>query len=92
MYRLILVPVLVPSFLLGVATGAMAPVLILSALALGASPALAAAIVAMVGATALAMTVPVGLFIDRVGDRLAMGARDGRGGGHHRAGGRRARG
>ncbi len=50
----------------------MVPVLVLGALALGASPALAAGIVAMAGATALAVTVPVGVFIDRVGDRRAM--------------------
>ena len=72
MYRLIFWPVLAPSFLLGVASGAMVPVLVLGALALGASPALAAGIVAMAGATALAVTVPVGVFIDRVGDRRAM--------------------
>ncbi len=72
MYRLIFWPVLAPSFLLGVASGAMVPVLVLGALAFGASPALAAGIVAMAGATALAVTVPVGVFIDRVGDRRAM--------------------
>lgn len=38
MYRLIFWPVLAPSFLLGVASGAMVPVLVLGALALGASP------------------------------------------------------
>lgn len=71
-YRLIFWPVLAPSFLLGVAMGAMAPVLVLAALELGASQALAAAIVGIIGATALAFTVPVGLFIDSVGDRTAM--------------------
>lgn len=72
MYRLILWPVLAPSFLLGVAMGAMMPVLVLAALQLGASAALASAIVAMMGATALLMTVPTGLLIDKVGDRRAM--------------------
>ncbi|NLJ54869.1 MAG: MFS transporter, partial [Intrasporangiaceae bacterium] len=71
-YRLILWPVLVPSFLLGVALGAMVPVLVLAALQLGASDALASAIVAMMGAAALLSTVPVGLLIDRIGDRRAM--------------------
>ncbi|WP_232548613.1 MFS transporter [Propioniciclava soli] len=72
MYRLIFWPVLAPSFLLGVAMGAMMPVLVLAALELGASAPLASAIVALMGATALVMTVPVGMFIDTVGDRFAM--------------------
>lgn len=72
MYRLILWPVLAPSFLLGVAMGAMMPIMVLAALELGASKALASAIVAMMGAAALLATVPVGILIDRVGDRSAM--------------------
>ncbi|MDO5504534.1 MAG: MFS transporter [Actinomycetia bacterium] len=72
MYRLILWPVLAPSFLLGVAMGAMLPVLVLAALQLGASEALASAIVAMMGAAALLSTVPTGLLIDKIGDRRAM--------------------
>lgn len=72
MYRLIFWPVLAPSFLFAVGTGATMPLLILAALQLGASEALASALVAISGAAALASTVPVGVFIDRVGDRRAM--------------------
>lgn len=73
MLRLILWPVLMPSFLFGIGTGAMMPVLVLAALQLGASEAFASAIIAIVGAVALVVTVPVGMFIDRVGDKRAMG-------------------
>lgn len=72
MFRLILWPVLVPSFLFAVGTGAVLPVLVLAALQLGAGEALASALVAIAGAAALVSTVPVGMFIDRVGDRRAM--------------------
>lgn len=72
MLRLILWPVLIPSFLFGIGIGAMMPVLVLAALQLGASAALASAIIAIMGAVALISTVPVGMFIDRVGDRRAM--------------------
>lgn len=72
MFRLILWPVLMPSFLFAVGTGAVMPVLVLSALQLGASEALSSALVALSGAAALLSTVPVGMFIDRVGDRRAM--------------------
>ncbi|NLE98923.1 MAG: MFS transporter [Propionibacterium sp.] len=72
MFRLIFWPVLAPSFLFSVGTGAMLPVLVLAALQLGASEALASALIAIAGAASLASTVPVGMFIDRVGDRRAM--------------------
>lgn len=72
MFRLILWPVLVPSFLFSVGTGAVLPILVLAALQLGAGEALASALVAIAGAAALVSTVPVGMFIDRVGDRRAM--------------------
>lgn len=72
MFRLIFWPVLAPSFLFSVGTGAMVPVLVLAALQLGAGEALASALVAIAGAAALLSTVPVGIFIDKVGDRRAM--------------------
>lgn len=72
MYRLILWPVLAPSFLFAIGIGAVAPVLVIAALQVGASEALASAVVAFAGAVSLAVTVPVGVFIDRVGDRRAM--------------------
>jgi MFS family permease len=72
MFRLIFWPVLVPSFLFAVGSGAVLPVLVLAALQLGAGEALASALIAIAGAAALVSTVPVGVFIDRVGDRRAM--------------------
>ncbi len=72
MYRQLAWPVLVPSLLVGVATGATLPVSVLAAIELGASAALASLVMALVGASALATTVPAGRFIDRVGDRAAM--------------------
>lgn len=72
MFRLILWPVLVPSFLFGVGSGAMMPVIVLAALQLGASEAFSSAIIAMSGAVALVSTVPVGMLIDRIGDRRTM--------------------
>lgn len=65
-------PVLLPSFLFAVGTGAMAPVLVLAALQLGASEAFASAMIALSAAVALVVTVPVGVTIDRIGDRRAM--------------------
>lgn len=72
MYRLIFWPVLMPSFLFAVGGGAMLPVTILAMLQLGASEAFASASMAAIGAVALLVTVPVGAFIDRVGDKRAM--------------------
>lgn len=72
MLKLLLWPVLIPSFLLGTALGAMAPVMVLAALDLGASSPFASALVGAMGAVALLLTVPVGVLIDRLGDRRAM--------------------
>lgn len=72
MYRELFWPVLAPSLLVGVAVGATVPVSVLAALQLGASPALGSLIIAVVGAAALATTVPAGQLIDRIGDRRAM--------------------
>ena len=72
MYRRLFWPVLAPSILFGVAAGATVPVSVLAAMDLGASAALAALIVAIVGAISLVATVPAGMLIDRVGDRRAM--------------------
>lgn len=65
-------PVLAPSLLFATGTGAIIPVLVLGALHLGASDALGAGLVAFSAVAALSATVPVGAFIDRVGDRRAM--------------------
>ncbi|GAA1175327.1 MFS transporter [Ornithinimicrobium humiphilum] len=63
---------LVPSVLVGIAGGATVPVSVLAALELGASPALASLVIALVGLATLATTVLAGRFIDRLGDRRAM--------------------
>ncbi|WP_349829247.1 MFS transporter [Brevibacterium litoralis] len=68
----ILWPVLVPSILFASGAGAVVPVIVLAALEVGASPAFAAAIVAIRGAVSLCFTVPAGALIDRVGDTRAM--------------------
>lgn len=72
MIRLIFWPVLAPSFLLAIGGGAMMPVMVLAALELGATDAFAAAMMSMVGGMALLVTVPVGMLIDRIGDKRAM--------------------
>ncbi|WP_178946217.1 MFS transporter [Kocuria sp. TGY1127_2] len=72
MLRPIFWPVIVPSLLFAIGVGSTVPVLILSALSLGASGALASAVVSLMGAASLLLTVPVGILIDKVGDRRAM--------------------
>lgn len=72
MVNSILLPVLVPSLLFSVGTGAILPVLVLGALELGATPGQATFIVALRGLVSLLLTVPAGQFIDRIGDRAAM--------------------
>lgn len=72
LYKRLFWPVLAPSILFGVASGATVPVSVLAAMQVGASAALASLIVAIVGGIALVTTVPAGILIDRVGDRRAM--------------------
>lgn len=72
LYRRLLRPILAPSLLLGVATGATVPVQILAAMQLGASASVAAMIVAVMGGIGLLTTVHAGRLIDRLGDRRAM--------------------
>lgn len=71
-YGPILVPVLIPSWLLAVALGAIMPVLALAALSIGAETSYAAVLVGIMGAVSLIGTIPAGIFIDRVGDTAAM--------------------
>lgn len=71
-YRRLFWPVYAPSILFGVAGGATVPVFVVAAMNLGASAALAALVVALLGAVGLATTVQAGRLIDRVGDRRAM--------------------
>lgn len=72
MYRTLFWPVLLPSILIGIALGATAPVSVLAAIELTASPAFASLILALAGAVSLFSTVPAGILIDRIGDRTAM--------------------
>lgn len=72
MLRPIFWPVIVPSLLFAVGVGSTVPVLVLSALSLGASAALSSAVVSLMGAASLLFTVPVGILIDKIGDRKAM--------------------
>ncbi|RRD47769.1 MFS transporter [Tessaracoccus sp. OH4464_COT-324] len=72
MYRSLFWPVLLPSGLLAVGSGAVLPVLVLAALEAGASSALAAALISLAGLASLLSSLPVGAYIDRVGDRRAM--------------------
>lgn len=72
MLRPIFWPVIVPSLLFAIGVGATVPVLVLSALSLGASDALSSAVVSLMGAASLLFTVPVGILIDKIGDRKAM--------------------
>lgn len=65
-------PVYAPSTLLGIAGGATIPVQVLAAIHLGASPSLAALVVAIIGLVGLLTTVAAGRLIDRIGDRRAM--------------------
>ncbi len=65
-------PVYAPSILFGIAAGATVPVQVVAAIHLGASPSLAALVVAVIGAMQLLTTVHAGRFIDAVGDRRAM--------------------
>jgi len=71
-YRRLFWPVYAPSILFGIAAGATIPVQVIAAMQLGASASQAALVVAVVGAVALATTVPAGALIDRLGDRRSM--------------------
>ncbi|GAB2489718.1 MFS transporter [Luteococcus sediminum] len=72
LYRRLFWPVYAPSILFGVAAGSTVPVQVLAAMHLGASAALAALVVAVVGLVQLVTTVHSGRLIDRLGDRPAM--------------------
>lgn len=65
-------PVVLPTFLFGVGLGAVTGVELIAAVRLGASDALASALMAIIGLVSLVLSVPVGAFIDRFGDRASM--------------------
>lgn len=64
--------VFIPTIVYEIGNGAVAPVLALTALELGASPAVAGVVVAILGLGQLLGTVPSAALINRVGDRKAM--------------------
>lgn len=68
-----LVPsVFLPTVVFDIGNGAVAPILALTALELGASPALASIVVALLGIGQLGGNVPAAAMVNRVGDRRAM--------------------
>ncbi len=64
--------VYIPNLLFAIGQGAAIPVIALVALDLGASPALAGAIVALRGIGTLVFDVPSGLLVARIGERWSM--------------------
>jgi MFS family permease len=64
--------VFLPTAVFDIGTGAVAPILALTALDLGATPGLAGAVVALLGVGQLAGNVPAAALVNRVGDRRAM--------------------
>jgi len=70
--RHIAVPAFGPSVLFGTATGAMMPVIALRASELGASPALAGFMAALIGLGGLVSNLPAALLTARIGERRAI--------------------
>jgi len=68
----IAVPAFGPSLLFGLGNGSILPVIALSARDLGASPAVAGLIVALIGFGSLAANIPAALITSRVGERKAL--------------------
>lgn len=72
MYKQLFWPVYAPSLLFHTGLGATLPVYVLGALSVGATPAFASLIVAVMGIIQLTFAVPAGMLIDRIGDRATM--------------------
>lgn len=70
--RSLTVPVYIPNFLFAVGQGAAIPVIALLALDLGASPAVAGAVVALRGIGTMIFDIPSGMLVARFGERRAM--------------------
>ncbi|AFK63569.1 transporter [Advenella kashmirensis WT001] len=68
----IAVPAYGPSLLFGFANGAILPVIALSARDLGATPALAGLIIALIGLGSLLANIPAALITSRLGERSAL--------------------
>ena len=70
--RSVAASVYLPSLLYGIGQGAVAPVIILSAVELGASPAGAFLVVAIAGLGATLANLPAGQLVARIGERRSM--------------------
>ena len=70
--RSLVVPVYLPTFLFAIGQGAVIPIIPLFALELGASVAVAGAMVALRGFGTMAFDVPSGVMVSRLGERGAM--------------------
>lgn len=70
--RSVAASVYTPSLLYGIGQGAVAPVIILSAVELGASAAIAFLVVALAGLGAMLANLPAGQLVARIGERRAM--------------------
>ncbi len=68
----IAVPAYGPALLFGFANGAILPVIALSARDLGATPALAGLIIALIGLGSLLANIPAALITSRIGERRAL--------------------
>ena len=68
----IAVPAYGPALLFGFANGAILPVIALSARDLGATPALAGLIIALIGLGSLLANIPAALITSRIGERSAL--------------------
>ncbi|WP_018135047.1 MFS transporter [Acaricomes phytoseiuli] len=71
-FRPIALPAFGPSLLFGLSEGAILPVIALSARDLGASVAMAALIVTLIGVGSLISNIPASLLIDKYGERWAI--------------------
>ncbi len=70
--RLLAPSVFVPTVVYEIGNGAVAPILALTALQLGATPSVAGLVVALLGLGRLVGNVPAATLVNRVGDRWAM--------------------
>lgn len=68
----IAIPAYGPSLLFGFANGAILPVIALTARDMGATPALAGLIIALIGLGSLAANIPAALITARIGERRAL--------------------
>ena len=71
-FKAIAVPAFGPSLLFGISTGAVLPVVALTARDLGASIAMAGFIAALIGVGSLINNIPAAMLITRIGERMAI--------------------